>query len=72
MVAFLPVGLWVARAPTGEVLYTNEWFQRIMGMGAVGVNIEGAPAAYRIHDRAGNPYPVERLPFSRALRPGGG
>ena len=29
----LPVGLWVARAPKGELVYANRTFAQIMGMG---------------------------------------
>ena len=67
----LPLGVWVGRAPTGEVLYANHAFRSILGMGAVeGVGIDAAPATYRIHDQAGNLYPVEKLPFSRVLATG--
>jgi len=31
----LPFGIWVARAPTGDVLYTNQSFRTIIGMDAV-------------------------------------
>jgi two-component system cell cycle sensor histidine kinase/response regulator CckA len=71
VVAYLPVGLWVARAPGGEVVYVNRVFQEILGMDAVsGVDIEGAPATYGICDHQGRPYPVDRLPFTRALEAG--
>ena len=71
VVAYLPVGLWVARAPGGEVVYANRAFQDILGMEPVsGVDIEGAPATYGIFDRQGRPYPVEKLPFSQALQAG--
>jgi PAS domain S-box-containing protein len=67
----LPFGVWVARAPTGEVIYANRAFQKILGMDAVpGVDIAGAPATYGIFDREGRSYPVEDLPFSRALARG--
>jgi hypothetical protein len=67
----LPFGIWVAQAPTGEVLYTNQSFRSIVGMGAVsGADIGAAPAAYGIFDRLGSLYPVENLPFSRALARG--
>jgi len=67
----LPFGVWVARAPSGEVIYANRAFQTIMGMEAVpGVDIGAAPATYGIFDRQGGSYPVEDLPFSRALRRG--
>ena len=67
----LPLGLWVARAPSGEVIYTNQAFREILGMGGVaGVAIGEAPTTYGIYDRLGNLYPVEKLPFSRALAEG--
>jgi two-component system cell cycle sensor histidine kinase/response regulator CckA len=67
----MPLGLWVASAPSGEVLYTNQWFRKIMGMEAVGgAEIEAAPVAYGIYDRQGKLYRVENLPFSLALARG--
>lgn len=67
----LPVGLWVARVPDGEVAYANPEFQRILGVEAApGVQIEGAPAAYGIFTREGRPYPVEKLPFSLVAKSG--
>jgi PAS domain S-box-containing protein len=71
ILAHLPLGVWVARAPSGEVAYANPAFRSILGMDAVeGVTIQGAPATYGITDQAGNPYPVDRLPFSRVLATG--
>jgi PAS domain S-box-containing protein len=68
----LALGVWVARAPSGEGVYSNAAFREIMGVGTVsGIGIEETPSAYGIFDRAGAPYPVERLPFSRALAAGG-
>ncbi len=68
----LPVGVWTAKAPSGEVAYANPEFQRIMGMPAVETSkIGDAPATYGIFDLAGRPYPVERLPFSRVVATGG-
>jgi two-component system cell cycle sensor histidine kinase/response regulator CckA len=64
----LPLGLWVARIPDGEVCYVNRAFREIMGMGPVtGTGIDRAPEVYRIFDRQGRPFPVEKLPFCRAL-----
>jgi PAS domain S-box-containing protein len=72
ILANLPLGVWVARAPSGEVVYANPAFQAILGMDAVeGVPIQGAPETYGIYDREGRVYPVERLPFSRVLASGG-
>src|SRR4051794_14600096 len=67
----LPVGVWVARAPTGEFLYANRRFNDIMGMGARDDVAAGEYAApYGIYDRAGNPYPEHRMPFVQALAAG--
>src|SRR5438045_9523180 len=72
ILADLPVGIWVARAPSGQVVYANRAFDLILGMEAVdGVSIEDAPATYRIQDLTGRPYPVDTLPFSRVLATGG-
>lgn len=64
----LPMGVWVARAPGGEVDYANEAFQEILGVPAVAESpIRDAPATYGIFDRTGKSYPVDKLPFSRAF-----
>jgi signal transduction histidine kinase len=51
----LPVGLWVARAPGGELVYANRMFAEIMGQSG------------RVLTRDGAPYPEPRMPFARAL-----
>ncbi len=67
----LPVGVWVARAPGGELVYANRKFQEILGMGARDdVAAGGYAAPYGICDRAGAPYPEDRMPFVRALAEG--
>ncbi len=67
----LPVGVWTAKVPTGEVAYANPEFQRIMGMNAVERSqIGDASATYGIFDLAGRPYPLESLPFSRVVATG--
>ncbi|MEZ4339351.1 MAG: ATP-binding protein [Sandaracinaceae bacterium] len=64
----LPVGIWVARAPGGEFVYANARFAEIMGMSARDDVTRGEYAApYSIHDRDGNLYPEDRMPFVRAL-----
>src|SRR5688500_8643344 len=64
----LPVGVWVARAPSGEFLYANRRFHEIMGMSARDDVAAGEYAQpYGIRDRDGNPYPEEKMPFVRAL-----
>jgi signal transduction histidine kinase/CheY-like chemotaxis protein len=64
----LPLGIWVARAPHGEVEYANDAFREILGKPAVKESrISDASATYGIFDKSGKPYPLELLPFSRAL-----
>ncbi len=67
----LPVGLWVARAPSGEALFANRAFRTIMGMDLAPGEISTASSTYRLFDRQGRPYPIDQLPFSRALATGG-
>jgi two-component system, cell cycle sensor histidine kinase and response regulator CckA len=55
----LPLGVWVARAPGGELVYANAAFARIVGK---------ADGRYRFEDREGRPFPEERLPFAQASR----
>jgi PAS domain S-box-containing protein len=67
----LPVGIWVAQVPSGQVVYANPEFRNIMGMDAVEESrIRDAPDTYGIFDLEGLPYPVERLPFSRVVMTG--
>jgi two-component system cell cycle sensor histidine kinase/response regulator CckA len=64
----LPVGLWVARAPHGELVYANQTFANIMGMGPRDdVQAGGYAEPYGILTRDGAPYPEHRMPFVRAL-----
>ena len=67
----LPIGVWVARAPEGRAVYANRAFREILGTEAVSGSVIGdVPVTYRVHDSTGNHYPVEKLPFSRALATG--
>lgn len=59
----IPFGIWVARAPSREVLYANEAMHAILGIHDVR-NFCG------FEDRQGRPYPKDRLPFHRALAAG--
>src|SRR5688572_23864970 len=65
----LPVGLWVARVPSGELVYANRAFAEILGMGArddVALGEYAGP--YGIHQRDGSLYPEDQMPFVRAVR----
>jgi len=65
----LPVGVWVAQVPGGELAYANAEFLSIMGMQPREDVAAGEYAsAYSIRDRSGRSYPEDRLPFVRAMR----
>jgi len=65
----LPVGIWVARVPTGEEVYVNRTFSQIMGVGMLAdAKVGNYSEPYGIFTRDGNPYPEDRLPFVRAMR----
>jgi PAS domain S-box-containing protein len=65
----LPTGVWVARAPGGELVYANRTFATIMGTQARNDVVVGQySASYRIRDRSGAVYPEQQLPFVRVLR----
>ena len=67
----LPVGIWVARVPTGDVVYANPEFREILGQDAEQHSTIGdAPTTYGICDLEGRPYPVDRLPFSLVVGTG--
>ena len=64
----LPVGVWVARAPSGQFVYANKQFAEIMGMaGRDDVAVGEYAAPYGIHSRDGSLYPEDKMPFVRAL-----
>ena len=64
----LPVGVWVATVPAGDLVYANQTFTEIMGMAARDDVAAGEYAApYGIRTRDGALYPEERMPFVRAV-----
>ncbi len=65
----LPVGVWVARVPSGELVYANQTFTEILGMAARGdVAVGHYAEPYGIYTRDGKLYPEDQLPFVRAMR----
>src|SRR3954464_243333 len=67
----LPDGVWVGRAPDGQVVYANRAFREILGIGAAEESrTDDVPQTYRVFDRAGRPFPVEKLPISQVLATG--
>ena len=66
---FLPLGVWIARAPSGELVLANRVFREIMGMDArPDVARGGYAEPYGICGRDGKPYPESKMPFVRALQ----
>ncbi len=64
----LPIGVWVARAPTGVEVYANRAFAEIMGVGLqLDVAVGKYSEPYGILTRDRTPYPEDRMPFVRAL-----
>jgi len=64
----LPVGVWVARVPNGDLIYANRRFAEIMGQtGRDDVTVGGYSEPYGILTRDGKPYPERRMPFVRAV-----
>ncbi|NUP09590.1 MAG: response regulator [Polyangiaceae bacterium] len=65
----LPVAIWVGRAPSGECVYVNREFERILGIAppedAARGNYVGP---YGVHLPNGDVYPEDRMPFERVLR----
>ncbi len=64
----LPIGIWVARAPSGIEVYANRTFAEIMGTAArKDVAVGNYSEPYGILTRDRKPYPEDRMPFVRAL-----
>jgi signal transduction histidine kinase/ActR/RegA family two-component response regulator len=64
VLADLPLGICVMRAPTGEVLYTNQAYHSMLGI-APGESLDLGDAVFR--DGQGNLVAEADLPFRRAL-----
>ncbi len=67
----LPLGIWVARVPTGELVFANDTFREIMGMDAISdVGVGGYAEPYAIHRTDGELYPETAMPFVTAMQAG--
>jgi PAS domain S-box-containing protein len=65
----VPVGIYVARVPDGAFVYANDAFEKIVGKRPHPEAMGGAGSAhYDVRTRDGQPYPDDRLPFTRVLR----
>ena len=64
----MPVGVWVAKTPNGELAYANRRFGEILGMPAKDDQTAGTYSVdYSIHRRTGELYPDDQLPYSLAM-----
>jgi signal transduction histidine kinase/ActR/RegA family two-component response regulator len=71
VVDHLALGVWIARAPGGELVFANRVFNEIMGAEARSdVAAGGYAKPYGICDRSGAPYPEQLMPFARAMAAG--
>ena len=66
----VPFAIWVRDASTGAVLYTNRAFHTLMEVDVATYDTSPKSCAVRFFDRQGRPYPIEDLPFPRALAQG--
>ncbi|HET9619735.1 MAG TPA: response regulator [Kofleriaceae bacterium] len=63
----IPVGIWVARVPDGELVYANRTYSEVLGIDA---HYDTRAAHFEPHNlttRDGKPYPESKMPFVRAL-----
>ena len=64
----LPVGIWVARASDGGLVYANGALAAILGMPARDAARDGATPTYQFQDHEGRPFPQASLPFVQVVR----
>ncbi|HEU4731649.1 MAG TPA: response regulator [Kofleriaceae bacterium] len=64
----LPVGIWIARVPDGELVYANRTCTELMGFTArYDSRLGGFVEPHNVYTRDGAPYPQSKMPFVRAL-----
>lgn len=63
----LPVGVWIARAPDGELVYGNAVLAELLGAPPPDRCLPGWSERYGLSTREGGRYPETRLPIARAL-----
>jgi two-component system cell cycle sensor histidine kinase/response regulator CckA len=67
----LPLGIWVARVPGGELVFANDTFREIMGVAAISdVGVGEYAEPYAIHRTDGELYPESEMPFVTAMQAG--
>jgi CheY-like chemotaxis protein len=63
----VPVGIWIARAPDGELIYGNAVLAEMFGANPPAVCAPGWSERYGLSTREGGRYPETRLPIARAI-----
>ena len=64
----LPVAIWMARVPGGEVVYANSAFREVLGIEPPHDAVRGAYVEpYGIRTRTGAPYPEDKTPFEQCV-----
>ena len=64
----LPVGIWIARVPTGQEVYVKKTFSEIMGAGMKpDARAGNYSAPYGIFTRDGKPYRLFPLPWAQPI-----
>ncbi|HET7501416.1 MAG TPA: response regulator [Kofleriaceae bacterium] len=64
----LPVGIWIARVPDGELIYANRTCTDILGFTArYDSRLGGFVEPHNVCTRDGAPYPQNKMPFVRAM-----
>ncbi len=65
----LPAAIWVGRAPSGECVYVNAAFERVLGLRPPDEASRGNYVGpYGVHTLTGEPYPEDRMPYELVLR----
>jgi signal transduction histidine kinase len=66
----LPIGVFVAEAPSGRGVYLNPAGETLLGVSISDTGMADYSRAYHIYRPAGEVYPPEELPLARAIREG--
>ena len=65
----LPLAIWLGAVPGGEVVYVNNAFEDILGMGPPKDASRGNyVATYSVHARDGSVYREDQMPYERVIR----
>jgi two-component system cell cycle sensor histidine kinase/response regulator CckA len=64
----LPVAIWMARVPGGEVVYANSAFREVLGIEPPDGAVRGSfVEPYALRTKTGAPYPEDRTPYEQCV-----